>query len=532
MRITMTAKPHATFVAGLLMAVGQARAQPTITNLGVLPGSSPAYAYASAISADGQVVAGYGSSSAGTRAFRWTAGGGIESLGVLAGFSVRSSSQGLSADGSVIVCVSEGSGNVARACRWTAAAGMQSLGVLGSGSASYARAVSADGSVVVGSSYNAGFTGAAAMRWTSATGMQPLGGTGSAAAAITPDGSVELGTDIPGGDLRAARWTAPGVPQHLSMIPGADSAEAYTVSADGTIAAGHSGDAFNGTYDHAVRWTGLPGSGGVIQDLGTLGASTYSRADAMSADGAVVGGVSTVPSGDHAFLWTAGLGMVDLNTYLPSLGVDLTGWTLADVRGISGNGSALVGNGTFNGADRAFLLRSAAGWPQCAPALSAQPQDASACASGSAAFTVAASGAGALSYDWQARGTAGGPWQNLTVAPAALPCGGTAFAAPFNSPSVQIGIRACAGASRYQIRCVVSNDCSGTASNEATYTVCYPNCDCSTGAPTLNIGDFTCFLQRFALSDPYANCDASTATPTLNVADFSCFLQNYAAGCP
>jgi hypothetical protein len=64
------------------------------------------------------------------------------------------------------------------------------------------------------------------------------------------------------------------------------------------------------------------------------------------------------------------------------------------------------------------------------------------------------------------------------------------------------------------------------------YTVCYANCDCSTTAPVLNVGDFTCFLQRYTAGDPYANCDGSTAPPVLNVADFTCFLQKYVAGCP
>jgi hypothetical protein len=60
---------------------------------------------------------------------------------------------------------------------------------------------------------------------------------------------------------------------------------------------------------------------------------------------------------------------------------------------------------------------------------------------------------------------------------------------------------------------------------------CYPNCDESTTPPMLNVGDFTCFLQRFADGDGYANCDKSTAAPVLNVADFACFLQRSAAGC-
>jgi hypothetical protein len=62
-------------------------------------------------------------------------------------------------------------------------------------------------------------------------------------------------------------------------------------------------------------------------------------------------------------------------------------------------------------------------------------------------------------------------------------------------------------------------------------TPCYPNCDGSTQTPVLNVADFTCFLQKFAASDPYANCDNSTTPPVLNVADFTCFLTKFAAGC-
>ena len=60
---------------------------------------------------------------------------------------------------------------------------------------------------------------------------------------------------------------------------------------------------------------------------------------------------------------------------------------------------------------------------------------------------------------------------------------------------------------------------------------CYANCDGSTTAPLLNVGDFTCFLNRFAAGDGYANCDGSTAAPVLNVGDFTCFLNRFAAGC-
>ncbi len=61
---------------------------------------------------------------------------------------------------------------------------------------------------------------------------------------------------------------------------------------------------------------------------------------------------------------------------------------------------------------------------------------------------------------------------------------------------------------------------------------CYANCDCSQTSPVLTAADFTCFLNRFALSDQYANCDGSNALPALNVNDFMCFLNAFAAGCP
>jgi hypothetical protein len=62
--------------------------------------------------------------------------------------------------------------------------------------------------------------------------------------------------------------------------------------------------------------------------------------------------------------------------------------------------------------------------------------------------------------------------------------------------------------------------------------VCYPNCDNSSAAPVLNVGDFGCFLNRFAAGDTRANCDGSTAVPVLTVQDFACFLNAFAAGCP
>jgi hypothetical protein len=70
---------------------------------------------------------------------------------------------------------------------------------------------------------------------------------------------------------------------------------------------------------------------------------------------------------------------------------------------------------------------------------------------------------------------------------------------------------------------------------------CYTNCDGSTTSPVLNVDDFTCFINAFAIGQTlppaqqitdYANCDSSTAPPVLNVDDFTCFINQFALGCP
>jgi YVTN family beta-propeller protein len=59
-------------------------------------------------------------------------------------------------------------------------------------------------------------------------------------------------------------------------------------------------------------------------------------------------------------------------------------------------------------------------------------------------------------------------------------------------------------------------------------TVCYANCDGSTGSPVLTANDFACFLNEFAAGNSYADCDGVGG---LTANDFQCFLNSYAAGC-
>jgi hypothetical protein len=170
--------------------------------------------------------------------------------------------------------------------------------------------------------------------------------------------------------------------------------------------------------------------------------------------------------------------------------------------------------------------------PACtSPSITSQPGPATACAAGSATFSISASGSAPLSYQWQVQ-TAPNTWADLTTDPLPLPCGGAARATAPAGAQTDVAITPCPGVVAYQLRCLVSNTCGSATSNETTYSVCAPNCDCSTAAPVLNINDFICFQSRFAAADPAANCDRSTTPPILNINDFICFQTSFAAGCP
>jgi probable HAF family extracellular repeat protein len=84
-----------------------------------------------------------------------------------------------------------------------------------------------------------------------------------------------------------------------------------------------------------------------IEVLGDLpGGAAASRALGVSDDGDTVVGWGTTGAGQEAFVWTAEAGMERLADRLASEGLDLTGWTLVDARGVSASGRTIVGWGT------------------------------------------------------------------------------------------------------------------------------------------------------------------------------------------
>ncbi|MGQ0627102.1 MAG: PEP-CTERM sorting domain-containing protein [Phycisphaerales bacterium] len=328
--------------AGMLAAASGVSAQ-SITSIGLPQGGS--FSGASAVSANGSVVAANVDMSS---AYRWTSSG-LVSIG-LPPDAFAASAEDISSDGSVIVgglffIVPE---ETARAHRWTSAGGFQDLGVLPGGIASFASGVSGDGNIVTGGSFDADFN-IAAFRWTSTNGMQSIGtlpgGMSSEGRKVSRDGGTIIGiAGTPEGD-RAFAWTESGGMQNLGLLsPGDGASSAWGVSADGTVVAGSSGG-------NATIWTN-----GIAQNIGMLPGASNAIAFTMSDDGSLVGGYSFFGFEATATLWSQALGTVDLNTYLPTLGVDLTGWELDYTRDISSDGTTIVGEGLFNGEPRGWVV--------------------------------------------------------------------------------------------------------------------------------------------------------------------------------
>jgi uncharacterized membrane protein len=337
-------------LAPSMVAVGLAIFGPTtlsshgqsINNLGILPGQN--LATPTSVSADGSVVAGttYNGEPGGARAFRWTLASGMQPMPFPYSFTGV-----VSGDASTIV----GQGIIdsqPQGYRWTATGGATGLGFLPGSSQTLPVAVSANGSAAAGYDYGLGYD--RAWRWTAAGGIQDLGRLATAwhthATAISGDGSVVVGWNLtPDGGAQGWRWTQAGL-LDLSALPGGGFDQAFGVSADGSVIVG------NGTSPEgggAVRWTASTGITGLGVPLGFSSAS----AQAVSGDGRVAAGVC---DGGRACYWAPGVGAVDLNAYLPTIGVSLSGWVLFEATALNADGSVVVGYGSFNGEGRAWIV--------------------------------------------------------------------------------------------------------------------------------------------------------------------------------
>ena len=367
-RVHRIAQLMATSAALLMSATGQGKAQSFVLSPGTIGGYTGAanvlqlgnnqfisqttetnFSSAFGISGDGSMLVGVSNTAAGVgHAFTWTAGSGFTDLGAL---TAGGRSIAMGTNGTATVGFSDVAGGDWHAFVYTTGGGMVDLGTLATGNAGYsiAAAISADGTKIAGAAYT-NTTIDRATLWTNGVaqnlGTLPGGSAGfSDAYGISSNGNVVVGwSTATGGFQHAFQWTSGGGMIDLGTISGATGQSVATAAnTDGSVIVGQSITP-GGVNSHAAMWM----NAGAAQDLGTISGGN-SIAFGVSGNGGVVVGESDFAGSTHAFYWTTAAGMKDLNTVMTSAGVNMTGVTLTNARGVSANGEFIAGTGTFPG---------------------------------------------------------------------------------------------------------------------------------------------------------------------------------------
>ena len=211
--------------------------------------------------------------------------------------------------------------------------------------------VSADGKVIVGQ--GTAENGPEGFRWTKETGLVSIGTIFPTS--VSADGLVVAGGAI-GAGFGAARWDTAGGIHFLGQLPcagcGFSFSRADDVSGDGAVIVGESSITQGDTG--AFKWTESTG----VTFVGDLpGRRVRSQASAISSDGQVIVGTSESDLGTQAFRWTqpTGIARVDFGDNVSSV----------DVADVSIDGSVVVGDGIIDTGD--LFIKETIRWTSAGP---------------------------------------------------------------------------------------------------------------------------------------------------------------------
>ncbi|MGB8168344.1 MAG: kelch repeat-containing protein [Chthoniobacteraceae bacterium] len=338
------------------------------------PGGSPNFA--TGVNASGQ-VSGYATVGAnGATAWRFTPGTGTANLPSFGGADSRA--LGINDAGKVTGYSTDATG-LAHGFIFSTAGGLTDIGGATGGVSVFAQHINASGQVA-GFASNGGVEQAFRFSPPSTTLNLTTIPNAPAPATISAYGMNDAGRVVgignsPSGFNRAFRTDADGSNVTELGTLGGEESWAFAINNAGQVV----GTSASLSIDtHAFLFTDAAG----MTDLGTLG-GYVSTAFAIDTASNVVGTAETSSGAMHAFLWSATLGMRDLNEYVPVN----SGWVLTEARGMNEAG-VIVGNGTFNGQPRAFLLTPKSGADTAAPVAVAKAPNITSVNNGAQIFAV------------------------------------------------------------------------------------------------------------------------------------------------
>ena len=330
--------------------------EPTDGELIILPTSG----FVVSVNANGSAAAGYDSEH-----FIWNEGGNLERIGGVVPAPGIGGKTGISDDGNTIGAsfLNEDSGLIELSMYDVPSQTWTPLGGLGGDDgqeASSSHAISGDASTIVGLGYTAGDNIPHAVRWRNDTGVEDLGST--VAGAFSRANDTDLDGDVIGGwqdtssGFRQGAVWIDGVQTLMFTVNNEPLNPIETISNDGIWAGGEGSFANN---FQAYIWSEATGtiSLGPPTTPGFRG-NTYG----LSEDGSIAIG-NYRPNGAPAifgegFIWTAAIGVINLNDYTTSLGIDTQGVTLSLPLDISADGSTIVGSGKdASGQTVGFILK-------------------------------------------------------------------------------------------------------------------------------------------------------------------------------
>lgn len=321
--------------------------------LGDLTGG-PVYSDAWSTSADGGVIVGASGSANGQEAFRWTEEEGMVPLGDLPGGQFQSIATAVSSNGSLIT----GFGSIThyKAFQYTSGNGMTELPssvTINNQTYNYytiAKGISADGSVLIGkanylnASLDGPVQGDKACYWADNQMylLTPPGYnsfSGAQAQAISADAStILIGTNYNTGYL----WSESS---GFLELPSMDVTKGpfYLMSGDAAVLGGHNRDTRTSfLWSEQAGFTQIELPNGYFDN----------HIGALNSNGSVVGGqlikefaASYDPQNYEAYLWDTTNGIQSVKDILTTQGINLDGWILTGVSGISNDGFTICGNG-------------------------------------------------------------------------------------------------------------------------------------------------------------------------------------------